>query len=297
MDVIKRAGNLVSYEDARIKRSVVKASKEAMLTEEEAHRLSEDVVKHVRETVMSLNPQLINVSTINHLVENILKEVNRDVYEVFSYYRKHRDYTRLDRLQGNVILSSDFLSQYKHEEPPMTLLGKIVYYRTYSRWLPTEERYEEWWETCKRAVEFNCSIVPTSVEEAQQLYHNMFHLKQFLSGRALWVSGTEVSRKFPLALYNCAFNVIDNLQALEDTMYLLLLGSGVGVRVLIEDVAKLPKFRTDVQLTHAPYHWGKFSKEDYTQLVFDTSEQLVKIIVGDSKEGKIHQPSINVMNL
>lgn len=37
----------------------------------------------------------------------------------------------------------------------MTDLGNFVYYRTYSRWLDEEGRRENWWETVRRAVEFN----------------------------------------------------------------------------------------------------------------------------------------------
>ena len=38
----------------------------------------------------------------------------------------------------------------------------------------------------RRAVEYNCSLAPTSREEAEELYDNIYHLRQFLSGRTLW---------------------------------------------------------------------------------------------------------------
>ena len=63
----------------------------------------------------------------------------------------------------------------------MTEIGKFVYLRTYSRWLPEEQRRETWKETCARAVEYNCSLAKTSRQEAEELFDAMFNLKQALS--------------------------------------------------------------------------------------------------------------------
>ncbi|MFA5618364.1 MAG: hypothetical protein WDK95_16155, partial [Syntrophorhabdaceae bacterium] len=54
-----------------------------------------------------------------------------------------------------------------------------------------------------RAVEYNCSIVPTTKQEAQKLFDNVFNLKQFLSGRTLWVGGTDVVKNHPMSNFNC----------------------------------------------------------------------------------------------
>ena len=41
-------------------------------------------------------------------------------------------------------------------------LGSFVYSRTYSRYIPQLNRREFWWETVRRAVEYNCSLAPTT---------------------------------------------------------------------------------------------------------------------------------------
>ena len=79
-------------------------------------------------------------------------------------------------------------------------------------------------------MEYNCSLAPTSREEAEQLYDNIYNLRQFLSGRTLWVGNTKVADAYPMANYNCAFEVIDSYHAFHDLFYLLMIGSGVGVR-------------------------------------------------------------------
>src|SRR5690606_27674427 len=127
----------------------------------------------------------------------------------------------------------------------MTELGKFVYYRTYSRWLPNERRRETWKETCRRAVEYNVGLAVKHLRkisyehdmeemrrEAEELFDSMFNLRQFLSGRTLWVGGSEtgVAEKYPLANFNCSFLEISKWDDLCDLFYLLLVGTGVGFR-------------------------------------------------------------------
>ena len=119
-------------------------------------------------------------------------------------------------------LSEDFLNKYKDIEPPMTNLGNFVYYRTYSRFLSKLNRREYWWETCKRAVEYNCNLVDNVTEqEAEELYDAMFNLKLFLSGRTLWVGGTESSKKYPSSNFNCSYTNIEKIDDICEVFYLL----------------------------------------------------------------------------
>lgn len=180
-------------------------------------------------------------------------------------------------------LSEEFLGKYKDFPDHMTELSKFVYYRTYSRWLPKENRRETWKETCARAVEYNTSLAATSKEEAEELFDNMYNLKQFISGRSLWIGGSEASKKVPLAGFNCSFVVIDNLVSFDELFYLLMVGTGVGFRILPSDVAKLPTFRQNVELTttkHKGMPWG----DPVTEYI-EASKDHAYIIVGDSKEG------------
>ena len=166
----------------------------------------------------------------------------------------------------------------------MTDLGNFVYYRTYSRWLDEEGRRENWWETVRRAVEFNTSLAPTPKQEIEKLYDNIFNLRQFLSGRTFWTGNTEVSRKYSLSNFNCASIVIDNYRMFSELFYLLLVGAGVGVRVLPEDVSKMPKIRTDIKLINKSYvPVPKKDRIEYTSVIFE--DDMAEIVVSDSKEG------------
>lgn len=186
----------------------------------------------------------------------------------------------------NRLLSEEFLSKYPDFPEHMTEIGKFVYLRTYSRWLPEEQRRETWKETCARAVEYNCSLAKTSRQEAEELFDAMFNLKQALSGRTLWVGGTEVAEKYPLSNFNCAFIIMDSIEAIRDLFYLLMIGTGVGFRILKEDVDKFPRVKQDVKLTHKEYNpKPKRLRDELSSLEFSKDASKVTIRIGDSKEG------------
>ena len=182
------------------------------------------------------------------------------------------------------LLKEEFLSKYSDFPQHMDNLAKLVYYRTYSRWLPDEGRRETWKETCVRAVEYNCSLAPTSIYEAQRLFDNMFNLKQFISGRSLWIGGSEASKKTKLANFNCSFVVIDSIKSLCDLFYLLMVGTGVGVRILPSDVEKLPTFRDDVTL-FAQYNKNSTKQRGREYTITEQEDDMFVIRIGDSKEG------------
>jgi adenosylcobalamin-dependent ribonucleoside-triphosphate reductase len=282
--VVKRDGTEVSFNVNKIKTAILNAMLETKdgIDEKLADNISQSIAKHVDRT-----GRKINVEDIQDLVEDhLMASERKDVAKKFIIYRYERDRTRdaRKRRDGRII-SDEYVSKFKHAPAPMNQLGSFVYYRTYSRWVEEEKRREYWWETVRRAVEYNCSLVPTSKEEAEKLYENIFNLKQFLSGRTFWVGSTDVAKYYPMSNFNCSFQVIDSFSAFRDIFYLLMVGSGVGVRILKSDIEKLPKVRTDIEIIHESYTpIAKELRQDNTSVEF-TYNDTVKITIGDSKEG------------
>lgn len=281
--VIKRNGDRVDYDVSKI----VLAIENAMVETADGidHQLSWEIGDKITATLEERH-EPVTVDEIQDMVENhLMDSVRKDVAKKYIIYRNEKDKTRLERKKEGRLLTNEFLSQYKHKQPPMGELGNFVFYRTYSRWLPKEKRREYWWETVRRAVEYNCSLVPTTRAEAEELYDNVFNLRQFLSGRTFWVGDTDVAKYYPMANYNCSFQVIDSFDSFKDVFYLLMIGSGVGLRILKDDVAKLPKVRTDFEVIHKDYTpTPRGEREDNTSLEF-AYNNTVKITIGDSKEG------------
>lgn len=210
------------------------------------------------------------------------------------------------------LLTDEFLSKYQDAPEHMTELGQFVFYRTYSRWLKDVKRRETFKEAIARAVEYNVGIsiqqfikngfeVPIDKirTEAETLFDNIWNLRQFLSGRTHWVGGadTKVAEKFPLSNFNCAFEEINKWEDISELFYLLLIGTGVGVACTKEMARNLPPIRRDYTLTHSEYKPVK-KKERLERTKINVMDNgYAKIYVGDSKEGKITQPSINLVNL
>lgn len=198
------------------------------------------------------------------------------------------------------LLTGEFIEKYPDFPEHMNALGTFVYYRTYSRWLSSEGRRETWRETCRRAAEYNVQLAvkhlekigyPVDIEwhrkEAELLFDNMFNLRQFLSGRTLWVGGAEngVADKYPLANFNCSFINIKSWSDLGDLFYLLLVGTGVGFKCTKAFAAGLAPIRTNTTLLHSDYEPVPKEARYEHSVLRDMENGYAKIYVGDSKEG------------
>lgn len=202
------------------------------------------------------------------------------------------------------LLTKSFLSKFDHAPAHMNELGAFVYYRTYSRYLPEEGRRETWKETVERAVEYNLGLAVKHYEktgrkitkdirallksDAELLFTNMYNLRQFLSGRTLWVGGAEggVADKYPLANFNCAFNNIETLEDIGDLFYLLLVGTGVGLKSELRTARNLPPVRNNLEIIHEPFvqRYPLVKIGDTSEFVINDGKKLV-VHIGDSKEG------------
>lgn len=198
------------------------------------------------------------------------------------------------------LLTDKFIAGYPEAPAHMNELAQFVFYRTYSRWLPEKGRRENWRETCRRSVEYNVGLAlkhtekigyATDIEglrkEAEELFDAMFNLRQFLSGRTMWVGGSEggVAEKYPLANFNCSFVNIRSWADMGDLFYLLLVGTGVGFKCTKEMAAGLAPIRTNVTLINAPYEPVPKERRLERTRITELDNGYAKIYVGDSKEG------------
>lgn len=189
-------------------------------------------------------------------------------------------------------LSDAFLSQYEGVQPRNKgILFEITYLRTYSRWIPELKRRETWLETCARVTEYSVGLYqgPATKEEliaeAELMFDKMFNLEVLPAGRSMWIGGTEAGKKFAEANFNCSYLNIESIRDFCDVFALLLCGCGVGFGVREENVSKLPKFRTDIEVEHADYKPLLPSmREEYTGYNVDLAPGLITITIGDSKE-------------
>lgn len=203
------------------------------------------------------------------------------------------------------LLTQSYLNEYPDFPAHMNELGKFVFYRTYSRYLPEKGRRETWKETVARATQYNVGLGVKHMQkqgyavdmaswrkEAELLFDNMFNLRQFLSGRTLWVGGADggVAEKYPLANFNCSFVNIASWNDFGDMFYLLMVGTGAGFKGTKINTAKIAPLRDDIEIIHEEYAQKyPIVKEANTRVVSGGfRDDTIRIEVGDSKEGWVY---------
>lgn len=200
------------------------------------------------------------------------------------------------------ILSAKFLNKYKEIKAPLSNIGEFVYLRTYSRYLNDKKRRENWFETVLRTTDYNIELginfkkkhglkinLQDEIKEAQLLFDNLFNLRTFTSGRTLYMGGTDIVKEYPLSNYNCSFTMIEKFHDFVDVFYLLMVGSGVGIRIDKELISKMPKIRRVSLEAHYSEDIHKYMPKEYmetTKLTIENKDlSIAAIKVGDSKEG------------
>jgi len=117
----------------------------------------------------------------------------------------------------------------------------------YARWLDTEERRETWTDTVTRYIDHMTKdhLVPIDEELKLDLWQAIHNLEVMPSMRALMTAGPALDRD-NTAGYNCAYLPVDDPKSFDETMYILLCGTGVGFSVERKYVEKLPEIPSDL---------------------------------------------------
>lgn len=222
----KRNGDMVSYDKSKIKSAIYRAMVEIDCENPDMKsRKAASAVQMELITDYFIKDKIPTVEDIQDIVEDVLIELNYK--ETAKAYIRYRDMRNKNRIKADEErkLTDSFISDFKHSPDPFnTELGKFIYYRTYSRWLNDKNRREDWWETVRRAVEYNTSLAPTTKKEAKELYKNIYEHKNFLAGRTLYSGGTKVSKLYSMQNYNCSFTTIEDTEDFTELFLLLMLG-------------------------------------------------------------------------
>jgi len=141
-------------------------------------------------------------------------------------------------------------------------LGEFVYYRTYSRWIDSEQRRETWIETVNRYIEFMKENLGDKLTQDEYLEIHYMILNQMVmpSMRLMQFSGT-AARATNVCAYNCSYIAPSKLEDFAEIMYILMCGTGVGFSVEHKNIDLLPLIKNQ------------------------TGQKLDTYVIGDSKEG------------
>jgi ribonucleoside-diphosphate reductase alpha chain len=143
----------------------------------------------------------------------------------------------------------------------------------YAKWVETESRRETWGETVDRYFKFmlnhlkeNYNYIPDEKLVAE-LKDGVFKRNVMPSMRSVMTSGAALERD-NVAGYNCAFIPVDSPRSFDETMYILMCGTGVGFSVEYKYINKLPavpesleKSTTVITVEDSKQGWAKAYRE------------------------------------
>lgn len=177
-----------------------------------------------------------------------------------------------------------------NKEP--TLRSKLLTRRTYSRPLNDEgTAFETFEQTVDRVIGHQrwlwnrASGIDGSdwhefSDELEELRTLMLERKVLMSGRTLWLGGTDVAKKREASQFNCSFTNAETVYDIVDILWLLMQGCGVGFRPIVGQLTGFQKPITEIEIIRSK-RTEKGGKQENTETFVDG---VWTIQVGDSAE-------------
>lgn len=179
----------------------------------------------------------------------------------------------------------------RHMSEPSTR-ANIVTRRTYNR--PKNEEgteFETWRETVSRVIghqewlwqrQVGRDLNDVEYAELYDLERLMLERKVSVSGRTLWLGGTEVAKNREASQFNCSFTEVETIYDVVDILWLLLQGCGVGVKPVVGTLNGFSRQIKDIEVVRS-VRKVKGGKE-YNEEFWDPETGIWRIKVGDSAE-------------
>lgn len=121
-------------------------------------------------------------------------------------------------------------------------LSDVNHFNKYAKYIPEWGRRETFTETVSRNKAMHLKHYPHLAKDIHRVYKLVYDKKILPSMRMMQFSGKPIEINNTRG-YNCAYLPIDNIAAFNETMFLLLGGTGVGFSVQRRHVGELPTIK------------------------------------------------------
>jgi ribonucleoside-triphosphate reductase len=170
--------------------------------------------------------------------------------------------------------------------------AQVITRRTYNR--PTSDdgkQFETWQETVARVIDHQewlwqraAGRELTDVEYAElyDLEQLMLDRKVAMSGRTLWLGGTDVAKTREASQFNCSFTHVETVYDVVDCLWLLLQGCGVGFKPIVGTLNGFSKPIKNIRVVRST-RTAKGGLEHNVE-TFDEETKTWTIQIGDSAE-------------
>lgn len=241
--VQKRNGQIVDFDIDRISNAIHKAM---IAANEGSYEEAEMVANKVFADLVRISKKHPNfVPTVEGIQNSVEKELMLSEYvttaKSYILYREERNklrYKGIEVPEKVKKLAQDSKNYFRNS------LGEFIYYRTYSKWIPEENRRETWIETVDRYMSFMKENLGNKLKDSEYKEVREAILKQeaMPSMRLLQFAGP-AARATNVAAYNCSFIAPSKFRDFAEIMYISMCGTGAGWSVESENIQKLPQIK------------------------------------------------------
>jgi len=249
----KRDGKEVPFELVKITNAIFKAmtiSGEG--SQEEAELVANKVLAELVKIAKKFKDFVPDVEGIQDIVEKeiILSEYVKTSKE-YILYRQERNKLREVGIQVPPHVKKLTQESRKYFSNP---LGEFVYYRTYARWIPAEQRRETWVETVDRYVSFMKKNLASKLKDSEYKEVREAILKQeaMPSMRLLQFAGA-AAEKTNVCAYNCSYIAPTKWQDFAENMYISMCGTGCGWSAESQNIQQLPQIKFQTGKKHSTF--------------------------------------------
>ncbi|ETB64184.1 TPA: ribonucleoside-triphosphate reductase [Candidatus Nomurabacteria bacterium] len=259
--VQKRDGQIVPFDIDK----VVSAINKAMLASGEGSlRDAEVVANRVMMEVVKISKKYKNfIPTVEGIQDTVEQELMlSDFVKTSKNYILYRD--ERAKLRSHDITVPPHVKKLADESKKYfrNPLSEFVYYRSYAKWIESENRRETWVETIDRYINFMKGKIGNKLKESEyaEIRETILKQESMPSMRLLQFAGP-AAEKTNVCAYNCSFIAPSRFQDFGEIVYILMCGTGVGFSVESKNVQSLPQIKNQ------------------------TGKKLPTYIVPDTKEG------------
>jgi ribonucleoside-diphosphate reductase alpha chain len=160
------------------------------------------------------------------------------------------------------------------ESKMITEYQKFIHKSRYGKYLDAEGRRENWDETVNRYCSFMNSLVVKhgGGEFPREVWDAILNMEVMPSMRAFMTAdnepGTGALSRDNMAGYNCAYVSIDHVRSFDESLYVLLCGTGIGFSVERQFINRLPEIAdelhnsdTTIVVADSKIGWAKSLRE------------------------------------
>lgn len=236
----KRDGSLVTFDLNKITNAIHKAM---LAASEGSYDEAEMVATKVLADLVRISKKYKNfVPTVEGVQDTVEKELILSEYvstaKAYILYREKRAQLRMQGVEVPEHVKKLAAESKKYFKNP---LSEFIYFRSYSRWIESENRRETWIESVDRYMGFMRENLGDKLKEEEYAELREAILKQEVmpSMRLMWAAG-KAARESNATAYNCSFIAPTKPQDLGEIMYLSMSGCGVGFSVETETAQEFP---------------------------------------------------------